>query len=70
MLVLSRKPNEQIKIGDDVTITLVAIRGDQVRLGIDAPDNMPVHRDEVYRAIQEGRLAKLEADLDLEDNQI
>ena len=52
MLVLSRKKNESIKINDDITIVVVDIRGDKVRLGIEAPAEVPVHRDEVYEAIQ------------------
>jgi len=52
MLVLSRHRDESIMIGDDVVITIVDIRGDKVRLGIDAPQDIPVHRREVYEAIQ------------------
>ena len=52
MLVLSRHRDESIIIGDDVIITIVDIRGDKVRLGIDAPQDIPVHRREVYEAIQ------------------
>jgi len=52
MLVLSRKKNEAIKIGDDITLVIVEIRGDKVRLGIEAPKNVPVHRQEVYDAIR------------------
>lgn len=52
MLVLSRKVNESIVIGDDVQITVVDIRGDKVRLGVIAPTDLPVHRQEVYEAIQ------------------
>ena len=52
MLVLSRHRDESIMIGDDVVVTIVDIRGDKVRLGIDAPQNIPVHRQEVYDAIQ------------------
>lgn len=55
MLVLSRKKDEVIMIGDDVVITVVDIRGDKVRLGINAPTEMPVHRQEVYEAIQRER---------------
>ena len=52
MLVLSRHRDESIMIGDDVVVTIVDIRGDKVRLGIDAPQAIPVHRQEVYDAIQ------------------
>lgn len=52
MLVLSRKKHEAIKIGDDITISIVDIRGDKVRLGIEAAKEMPVHRQEVYDAIK------------------
>ena len=48
MLVLSRKLNEKIKIGHDITITVVDVRGDRVRLGIIAPKNVIVHREEIY----------------------
>jgi carbon storage regulator len=52
MLVLSRHRDESIMIGDDVVVTIVDIRGDKVRLGIDAPQDIPVHRQEVYEAIK------------------
>ena len=52
MLVLSRKKNESIIINDDITIVVVEIRGDKVRLGIEAPKEVPVHRNEVYEAIR------------------
>ena len=52
MLVLSRQKDESIIIGDNVEITIVDIRGDKVRLGITAPKEIPVHRREVYEAIQ------------------
>jgi len=52
MLVLSRQRDETIMIGDDIEITIVDIRGDKVRLGITAPATVPVHRKEVYDAIQ------------------
>jgi carbon storage regulator len=52
MLVLSRKKNESIVINSDIVITVVEIRGDKVRLGIDAPKDVPVHREEVYEAIR------------------
>lgn len=52
MLVLSRQRDESIMIGDNIVITVVDVRGDKVRLGIDAPTEIPVHRQEVYEAIQ------------------
>lgn len=52
MLVLSRQRDESIIIGDNIVITVVDVRGDKVRLGIDAPCEIPVHRREVYEAIQ------------------
>lgn len=54
MLVLSRKKNESIVINNDITIVVVEIRGDKVRLGVEAPREVPVHRREVYDAIQRG----------------
>ena len=53
MLVLSRKVNESIKIGDDIELTVVSIDGDQVKIGIHAPKNVDIHRKEVYLSIQE-----------------
>jgi carbon storage regulator len=52
MLVLSRQRDESIIIGDNIVITVVDVRGDKVRLGIDAPREVSVHRREVYEAIQ------------------
>ena len=52
MLVLSRKKDEKIIIGDHITVMVIEIRGDKVRLGIDAPKEISVHRQEVYEAIQ------------------
>lgn len=52
MLVLSRKKNESIVINNDITIVVVEIRGDKVRLGVEAPKEVPVHRREVFDAIQ------------------
>jgi carbon storage regulator len=52
MLVLSRQRDESIMIGDNIVVTIVDIRGDKVRLGINAPPEIPVHRQEIYEAIQ------------------
>ena len=58
MLVLSRKKNESIVINNDITIVVVEIRGDKVRLGIEAPKEVPVHRREVYDAIKRNEAAE------------
>lgn len=58
MLVLSRKKNESIVINDDITIVVVEIRGDKVRLGVEAPKEVPVHRREVYDAIKRSEQEK------------
>ncbi len=58
MLVLSRRKDESIMIDDDVEVTIVGIRGDKVRLGITAPKAIPVHRREVYEAIQREKSEK------------
>ena len=52
MLILSRTQNQSIIINDDITITVVEIRGNKVRLGVEAPKEVPVHRQEVYEAIK------------------
>jgi carbon storage regulator len=57
MLVLSRKKNESIVIANDITIVVVEIRGDKVRLGVEAPKEVPVHRREVFDAIRRNELA-------------
>ena len=62
MLVLSRRRDETIMIGDDVKITVVDIRGDKVRLGITAPRHVQVHRQEVYDAIKRERQFKSPSD--------
>ena len=58
MLVLSRKKNESIVINDDITIVVVEIRGDKVRLGVEAPKEVPVHRREVFDAIRRNEATK------------
>ncbi|EPR26811.1 carbon storage regulator CsrA [Anoxybacillus geothermalis] len=61
MLVLTRKLKEAIQIGDDIEITVLAIQGDQVKLGINAPKHIDIHRKEVYLAIQAENSAASEA---------
>ena len=63
MLVLTRKRDESIIIGDDIKVTIVEVRGDQVKIGIKAPRSISVHREEIYQEIQdENRRAALQAD--------
>jgi len=62
MLVLSRKKNESIVINNDITIVVVEIRGDKVRLGVEAPKEVPVHRREVYDAIKRNEQLSKEGD--------
>ena len=62
MLVLSRQKDESIMIGDEVEITIVDVRGDKVRLGINAPRSIAVHRREIYDAIQREKAAKARAE--------
>ena len=52
MLILSRKTNEKIMIGDDISVSIIEIRGDQVRIGVDAPKSVKVFRQEVFDAIK------------------
>ena len=61
MLILSRRIDESIQIGDDITVTILDIKGKQVRIGINAPDDVDVHREEIYERIQ--------ADLDATNRQ-
>lgn len=52
MLILSRKMNQKIKIGEEITVTIIEIRGDQVKIGVEAPKNVKVFRQEIFNAIQ------------------
>lgn len=58
MLVLSRRRDESIVINHNITVVVIDIRGDKVRLGVEAPKDVPVHRSEVQRAIEEERRAQ------------
>jgi carbon storage regulator len=55
MLILTRKVGEMIRIGDDVTIRVLEVRGSQVRLGVDAPSDVRIFREEVYRQMHDGK---------------
>jgi carbon storage regulator len=59
MLILSRRPGESVKIGDEVTVTVLGIKGNQLRLGFTAPQNVAVHREEVYERIRAERTARI-----------
>jgi len=64
MLILSRKTNEKIMIGDDISVSIIEIRGDQVRIGVDAPKTVKVFRQEVFDAIKaENKAAALSANV-------
>lgn len=68
MLVLTRKIDQSIIIGDNIKLIVVEIRGDQVKIGIEAPRDVTVHREEVYREIQEeNKRAALRSSLNIED---
>lgn len=60
MLVLSRKRNESVVINDQIIVTVVEVRGDKVRLGIQAPRDVPIHRSEIMAAIQRGQAVDTE----------
>ena len=54
MLILTRKEGESLRLGDDITVTVVSVKGGNVRLGIEAPRDVAVHREEVYQKISDG----------------
>ncbi len=65
MLILTRKTNEKVVIGDGIVVSVVEVRGDQVKLGIEAPRSVKVYRQEVYLAIQEENRRAADSALDL-----
>ena len=64
MLILTRKLGEQITIGDNITVTLLEVNGTQVKLGIEAPKEISIHRKEIYERIRRENLESSEVDLD------
>lgn len=60
MLILTRRVGESLMVGDDVTITVLGVKGNQVRIGVNAPKDVSVHREEIYQRIQREKLNKLE----------
>ncbi|MFN3710604.1 MAG: carbon storage regulator CsrA [Alishewanella aestuarii] len=58
MLILTRRVNETLMVGDDVTVTVLGVKGNQVRIGVNAPKDTSVHREEIYRRIQLEELAE------------
>lgn len=65
MLVLTRKVNEEIQIGDDIEIKVLSVSGDQIKIGIVAPKHVEIHRKEIYLSIQEENNKAAEAPLNL-----
>ncbi len=59
MLVLTRRPGESIVVGDDIVITVIEIKGGQVRIGIDAPRNVDVYREEIYEQVRQENLSAI-----------
>lgn len=64
MLILTRRTGESVNIGDDVQFTILSIKGNQVRIGIDAPKEIAVHREEIYRRINQSTEVKPPGDSD------
>jgi len=63
MLILTRRVGETLMVGDNVTITVLGVKGNQVRIGVNAPKDVSVHREEIYQRIQREKVAGLEAAL-------
>ena len=64
MLILTRRVGETLVIGDDVTVTVLGVRGNQVRLGVNAPQDITVHREEIYQRIQNEKSGEISSESD------
>ena len=64
MLILTRRVGETLVIGDDVTVTVLGVRGNQVRLGVNAPKDIAVHREEIYQRIQNEKFGEISSESD------
>ena len=62
MLILTRRVGETLMIGDEVTVTVLGVKGNQVRIGVNAPRDVTVHREEIYERIKQGQLSNQESD--------
>jgi len=62
MLILSRRPGESVHVGDDIKITILSIKGQQIKLGLEVPEHMPVYREEIYLKVQTQNASALELD--------
>ena len=69
MLILTRRANETLNIGDDIRVTVLGVKGNQVRIGIDAPRDVPVHREEIYQRIKKEEALKTGEVLEVDDNE-
>ncbi|MEM8593508.1 MAG: carbon storage regulator CsrA [Pseudomonadota bacterium] len=68
MLILTRRVGETLMVGDDVSITVLGVKGNQIRIGVDAPKHVAVHREEIYQRIQAEKQQQHGEDGDIDDN--
>ncbi|PIE42931.1 MAG: carbon storage regulator [Gammaproteobacteria bacterium] len=66
MLILTRRVGEALMVGDDVTVTVLGVKGNQVRIGVSAPKEVAVHREEIYQRIQQEKVVNGQSDPDIE----